>query len=124
MKRFVIAILLLVVVSVVCLCITCVAQNAIEETKDALLSCAEKEENISLNVIRIENALNTWEKNKKILYVSMFHDDLSEIENKMITLRYLADYPEYGEISRISRESAMMLGNLKDNFHANVENIL
>jgi len=124
MKRFVIAFTLLIIIATACFSITCVAQNAIEETKTALLSCAEKEKNISLDVIKVRTALNTWEKNKRILYMFMFHDNFSELEKKMIALRYLAAFPEYREISRIISESAMMLDNLKDDFRVNLENIL
>ncbi len=123
MKRFVIALTLLVFIAVGSFFVTSSAKKAIEETKDALLSCAIKEENISTNVVEIKTALNTWDKNKKILYVFMFHDDFSETEKNMIKLRYLTEFPEPGEIKRLSRESAMMLDNLADAFCVSFENI-
>ncbi len=123
MKRFVVAIVLLVCVATGSFFITSFAENAIAETESALLLCTEKEKSISLDVMKIKTALNIWEKNKKILYTFMFHDDFSETEKNMITLRYLSEFPEFGEIERISRETAMMLDNMRNNFCLNFENI-
>lgn len=124
MKRFVIAIVLLIGVAGISFGITYAAEDATEETKNALLSCDGQEENGSPDIIKVRTALNTWEKNRKILYMFMFHDDFSEIEKNMITLCLLTDEPDSEEISRVSRESAMLLENMKDNFRVNLANIL
>ncbi|MBR6647586.1 MAG: hypothetical protein IKL09_08745 [Clostridia bacterium] len=123
MKRFVIAIVLLTCVAFGNLFITYVSENAIKETRDAILLCAEKEKDISLDVIKIKTALNTWEKNRKIMYMFMFHDDFSEIEKNMVKLRYLSEYPDFLEIKRISLENSMMLDDKSNHFRVNFENI-
>lgn len=123
MKRFVIAIVLLACIVFGNLFITFVSENAIKETRDAFLSCAEKEKDNSLDVIKIKTALNTWEKNKRLLYMFMFHDDFSEIEKNMVTLRYLSEFPDFSEIKRISLENSIMLEDKINHFHVNLENI-
>lgn len=123
MKRFVIAIILLVGIVSGNFVITSASENAIKETSDAFLSCAEKEKDISLDVIKIKTALNTWEKNKRLLYMFMFHDDFSEIEKNMVKLRFLSEFPDFSEIKRISLEISMMLDNKRGDFHVNLENI-
>lgn len=123
MKRFVIALALLSCVVFGNFIITSVSENAIKETRDTLLLCAEKEEDISLDVIKIKTALGTWEKNRKILYMFMFHDDFSEIEKNMVKLRYLSEHPDFAEIKRISIENSMMLDDKRNHFFVNLENI-
>lgn len=123
MKRFVVAIVLLICVVAESFFINFFVEKAIAETQGVLLLCTEKEKSTSLDVMKIKTALNTWEKNKKILYTFMFHDDFSETEKNMVTLRYLSEFPEFGEIERICRETAMMLDNMRNKFCVNFENI-
>ena len=119
MKRFVVAIVLILCVFAECFLMNFFAEKAVEETKQALLSCTEKEDDVS----KIKIALNIWDKNEKILQLFMTDDDFSEFESNMVSLQYLCDFPENNEVARISSESAIILENMREEFRVNVENI-
>ena len=121
LKRFVVAVVLLLCIIAGSFFVTACAEKAIDETKQAILSCAEKEKDISLDIIKLKNALSVWDKNKKILYAFMFHEDFTEFENNIAVLRYMCDFPDSDKIRKISYESAVMLDSIKEKNRANPE---
>ena len=119
MKRFVVAIVLILCVFAECFLMNFFAEKAVEETKQALLSCTEKEDDVS----KIKIALNIWDKNEKILQLFMTDDDFSEFESNMVLLQYLCDFPMHEEIARISGESVIVLEKSKKKIRLNAKNI-
>lgn len=123
MKRFFIALALLAGIITSTACTSFTAAQKLKETSAAVLRCSEAEQNEKLDTKNLKQAVSVWEKNRHFLFAVTFHDDFSEIEEKMTMLRYYSSHPDFAESSKISYESGLMLSSLAEDFYVTLENI-
>lgn len=119
MKRFFIALALLVTIISGTVFTSFTAGKKLEESGSAVLACAEK----GADSQKIKEAIRVWEKNRKFLFAVTFHDDFSEIEGKITELEYYSSHPDSEKSSKISYETGMMLKELAEDFYVTLENI-
>ncbi len=123
MKRFFIALALLVAVVSTTAFTSSVASRKLEESADAVLICTEKQKSQQADSEKIREAISVWEKNRKFLLAVTFHDDFSEIEGKMTELEFYSFEPDFNKSSKISYETGMLLKDLAKGFYVTLENI-
>lgn len=123
MKRFFISLALLAVIVLGTAFTSFTAGKKLEESGKAILMCTEKEENENMDSLKIKEAIRVWEKNRKFLFAVTFHDDFSEIEEKITELEFYSFKPDFNKSSKISYETGMLLKSLAEDFYVTLENI-
>lgn len=123
MKRFVIALALLVSVVSATAFTSFVASRKLEQSAAAVLVCTEKQKSQKADSAKIREAISVWEKNRAFLFAVTFHDDFSEIEGKITELKYYSFNPDFSKSSKISYETGMFLKGLAKDFYVTLENI-
>ncbi len=123
MKRIIIALSLLLFVTLASVVTYFTAENAIDKTQKALNVCFDKEDDETLDALKLEKALKAWEYNKKYLFVITFHEDFSEIEKNMTDLKYLVKEPDFNESSKICYKISLMFDEMRKEFSVSFENI-
>ncbi len=123
MKRFIIAVSLLVLAAATAFFSGYSARKAIETSSDALYACTVKEKNKELDTLKIKEAVSVWNSEKNIMLLTSVSDDFSEIENNFTRLEYYIMFPDFEESSKLCYETAAMLEKLSDDFGLNFQNI-
>lgn len=123
MKRMIIALLLFAGIVCTAMAASNLAENAIEKTCIALRECTRKDENKKIKILKISEAVSTWNRNKKTLYAVMLHDDFSEIEKNMLELENLLQHNELMQIDSLCDKTELLLRNKKEEIQVNFENI-
>lgn len=123
MKRFIIALSLLVVAAAAAFFSGFSAQTAIKASSAALYACTVKEKNEELDTLKIKEAVSVWDEKKNIMLLTAVSDDFSEIENNFARLQYYIMFPDFDESSKICYETAVMLENASDNFSFSFRNV-
>ncbi len=119
----IIALLLLGIIVCTAFVTSHIVGNAIEKTCDALKECAVKEQNEKYNSLKISEAVSVWNRNKKILYAVMYHEDFSEIEKNMLELECLSQYNNFAQCDCLCARTELLLRNKKEEIKVNFENV-
>ncbi len=123
MKRMIIALVLLGIIICTAFVTSDLARNAIDKTCVALNDCIQKKGNETLYPFKIRDAVSVWNRNKKIIYAVMFHEDFSEIEKCMAELEYQSRHNDFSRSSQICAEIELLLINKKEETNISFENI-
>ncbi len=123
MKRMIIALALLGVIVCTAFVTSDLAGSAIDKTCAALVECTRKKENETIDSLKIKEAVSVWNRNKKILYAVMFHDDFYEIEKSMAKLEYLSRHNDFSRSSWLCAETELLLRNKKEDMNVSFANI-
>ena len=114
MKRMIIALLLLGIIICTAFVTSHLAEKAIEKTCDALKECVVKEQNEKYNSLKISEAVSVWNRNKKILYAVMYHEDFFEIEKNMLELECLSQCNNFAQSDCLCAKTELLLRNKKE----------
>lgn len=123
MKRMAIALILLVIIVCTAFVTSYVAGIAIDETCEVLKECALKSKNEKPDFLKTDKVISEWNRNKVILYVIMFHEDFSKIEENMIKLKFLSEQQNLQQSSQLCVETELLLRNKKEEIRVSFENV-
>lgn len=123
MTRMIVALIMLGVIICTAHVTSAMVQDAIDSTCTALEKCTLKEENEEKYFLRIKEAIFLWKRSKKIIYLVMFCEDFSAIEENMIMLEILAENYDFYQIRHLCSETEMLLKNKKEDMNVSFENI-
>lgn len=123
MKRMIIAVILLVIIVCTAFVTSCVAGIAIDETCETLKECALKSKNEKPDFFKTDKVVSEWNRNKVILYATMFHEDFFKIEENMIKLKILSEQQKFQQSSQLCVETELLLRNKKEEIKVSFENV-
>ena len=123
MKRMVIALMLLGFIICTAFTTSYLAVTAIDETCEALKACMFESKNEKPDFLKTDKAVSEWNRNKVILYATMFHEDFFKIEENMIKLKILSEQQKFQQSSQLCVETELLLRNKKEEIKVSFENV-
>ena len=123
MKRMTVALVMLGIIVCTAFVTSALVQDAIDSNCTALNKCILKEENEKEDSLGIKEVISVWERNKKILYLVMFCEDFSVIEENMIELKILSENYDFSKSTQVCMETEFILRNKREEMKMSFENI-
>lgn len=123
MKRLIIAVAMLAFSVALAVCGYFMTENATDEVSVAFDNCMRKEKTEKKNIENIKKTAEIWNKNKKILFIFLPHDEFSEIEKNLIKMKYFMYDFNFEESSELSFECVKFLKNINEEHKLSVQTV-